>query len=52
MDVWIGANVVVMPGIHIGDGAIIGADSVVTKSIGAYEIWGGVPAKKLGIRPE
>ena len=51
-DVWIGANVVVMPGIHIGDGAIIGAGSVVTKSIGAYEIWGGVPAKKIGIRPE
>ena len=36
-----------MPGIHIGDGAIIGAGSVVTKSIGAYEIWGGVPAKKI-----
>ena len=35
-DVWIGQNVTVMPGVHIGDGAIIAADSVVTKDIPPY----------------
>ncbi len=44
-DVWIGQNVVVMPGIHIGDGAIIAAHSVVTKDVSAYHIVGGNPAK-------
>jgi acetyltransferase-like isoleucine patch superfamily enzyme len=50
-DVWIGANCVIMPGIIIGRGAIIGAGSVVTKDVGAYEIWGGLPARKLKDRP-
>jgi acetyltransferase-like isoleucine patch superfamily enzyme len=50
-DVWIGANCVIMAGVEIGKGAIIGAGSVVTKSVGAYEIWGGVPARKIGDRP-
>jgi acetyltransferase-like isoleucine patch superfamily enzyme len=49
-DVWIGANVVVLKGVIIGDGAIVGAGAVVTKSIGENEIWGGVPAKRIGIR--
>ena len=44
-DVWIGAEALIMPGIHIKDGAIIGARSVVTKNIGAYEIWAGNPAR-------
>lgn len=44
-DVWIGQNVTVMPGIHIGDGAIIAANSVVTKDIPAYHIAGGNPCK-------
>ena len=44
-DVWIGQNVTVMPGIHIGDGAIIAANSVVTKNIPAYHIAGGNPCK-------
>ncbi|MDR2489891.1 MAG: CatB-related O-acetyltransferase [Spirochaetaceae bacterium] len=44
-DVWIGEDAVIMPGIHIGDGSIIGAKSVVTKSIGAYSIAAGNPAK-------
>lgn len=51
-DVWLGANCVVLPGIEIGKGAIIGAGSVVTKPVGAYEIWGGVPARKIGDRPQ
>lgn len=44
-DVWIGQNVTIMPGIHIGDGAIIAANSVVSKNIPAYHIAGGNPAK-------
>lgn len=46
-DVWIGQNVTVMPGIHIGDGAIIAANSVVTKDIPAYHIAGGNPCKMI-----
>nr|WP_024621401.1 Vat family streptogramin A O-acetyltransferase [Clostridioides mangenotii] len=44
-DVWIGQNVTVMPGVQIGDGAIIAANSVVTKNIPAYCIAGGNPCK-------
>lgn len=43
-DVWIGSNVTIMSGIHIDDGAVIGTNSVVTKNVGPYEIWGGNPA--------
>jgi acetyltransferase-like isoleucine patch superfamily enzyme len=46
-DVWIGTNVIIKSGATIGDGAIIGAGSVVTKKIPPYEIWAGVPAKKI-----
>lgn len=46
-DVWIGANAVILPGIKIGDGAVIGAGSVVTKNVPEYEIWAGNPAKKI-----
>ncbi len=44
-DVWIGQNVTVLPGIHIGDGAVIGANSVVTKDVPPYYIVGGNPAE-------
>lgn len=44
-DVWIGQNVTVMPGIHIGDGAVIAANSVVAKDIPAYCIAGGNPCR-------
>jgi acetyltransferase-like isoleucine patch superfamily enzyme len=50
-DVWIGANAVVLKGVKIGQGAIIAAGSVVTKSVGPFEVWGGTPAKKLKDRP-
>ncbi|GHU14427.1 hypothetical protein FACS189449_11110 [Alphaproteobacteria bacterium] len=46
-DVWIGYNVTIMPGVYIGDGAIIGTNSLVTKNIGQYEIWGGSQAKLI-----
>jgi len=44
-DVWIGQNVTVMPGVNIGDGSIIAANSVVTKDVPAYRIAGGNPCK-------
>lgn len=46
-DVWIGANCCLLDGITIGTGAVIGAGSVVTKSVPANEVWAGNPAKKL-----
>jgi len=46
-DVWLGRNVVVLPGVTIGRGAIVGAGSVVTNNIAPFDIVGGVPAKKI-----
>ena len=46
-DVWIGRECVIMPGVHIGDGAIITACSVVVKDIPAYTVAGENPAKPL-----
>lgn len=43
-DVWIGQNVTVMPGVHIGDGAIIAANSVVSKDIPLTILQAGIPA--------
>ncbi|MAT33552.1 MAG: hypothetical protein CMK06_00155 [Ponticaulis sp.] len=51
-DVWIGNNVVVIGGVHIGTGAVIGANSVVTKDVPAFAIVGGVPAKLIRYRFE
>lgn len=51
-DVWIGANVVVMPGVTIENGAVIGAGSIVTKDVGPYEIWVGSPARFARFRYE
>jgi len=49
-DVWIGARVVILPGVTIGDGVIIGACSLVTKDVMPYSIVGGVPAKVIKSR--
>lgn len=46
-DVWIGYGVTIMPGVNIGDGAIIATKSVVTKDIAPYSIVGGNPAKEI-----
>ena len=46
-DVWIGQNAVILPGVQIGDGAIIGANSVVGSSVAPYTIAVGNPAKAL-----
>lgn len=49
-DVWIGFNSVILPGSKIRKGAILAAQSVLNKEMGEYEIWAGVPAKKIGVR--
>ena len=49
-DVWIGARVIILPGITIGDGSIIGAGSVVTKNVPNYSIVAGNPAKIIRYR--
>jgi len=49
-DVWIGMEAVVMPGVKIGDGAIIAAKSVVTHDVPAYAIFAGNPAKVVKMR--
>ena len=46
-DVWIGQDAVILPGVHIGDGAIIGACSVVGSDVDPYSIVAGDPAKLL-----
>lgn len=46
-DVWIGARVTILPGVHIGDGCVIGAGSVVTKNVEPYSIVGGNPARVI-----
>jgi acetyltransferase-like isoleucine patch superfamily enzyme len=46
-DVWLGANVVVTAGVDIGDGCVVGAGSVVTRSLPAYSICAGIPAKPI-----
>ena len=49
-DVWIGNSAKVLSGVSIGTGAVIGAGSVVTKSVGPYEIWAGNPARQFKTR--
>lgn len=49
-NVWIGANAVILKGVKIESGAVVAAGAVVKKNIGSNEIWGGIPAIKIGIR--
>jgi phosphonate metabolism protein (transferase hexapeptide repeat family) len=44
-DVWIGHGVIVLPGVKVGDGAVLAAGAVVTKDVQPYTIVGGIPAK-------
>lgn len=46
-NVWVGDKATILPGVTIGDGAVIGANSVVTKDVPPYSIVGGNPAKVL-----
>lgn len=45
-DFWIGYNATIMPGVHVGDGAIIAANATVTKDVAPYAIVGGNPARE------
>jgi virginiamycin A acetyltransferase len=44
-DVWIGANCTITDGVKIGNGSVIGANSVVTSDVPEYSIYAGTPAK-------
>lgn len=46
-DVWIGQNATILPGVHIGDGAVVAANAVVAKDVPPYCIVGGNPARLL-----
>jgi acetyltransferase-like isoleucine patch superfamily enzyme len=43
-DAWIGTGAVILPNVTIGEGAVVGANSVVTKNVAPYTVVGGVPA--------
>ncbi|ELE1959174.1 type B chloramphenicol O-acetyltransferase [Vibrio vulnificus] len=49
-DVWIGSEAMIMPGVTIGDGAIIASRAVVTKDVAPYEVVGSNPAKHIKFR--
>jgi len=48
--VWIASRAIILPGVTLGEGAVVAAGAVVTKNVAPYEIVGGVPAKKIGDR--
>ena len=49
---WLGCNVIVLPGVTIGEGAVCCAGCVVTKDVEPYAVVAGIPAKKVGERPK
>ncbi|MDE2028752.1 MAG: CatB-related O-acetyltransferase [Candidatus Omnitrophica bacterium] len=49
-DVWIGDRVIILAGVRVGDGAIIGAGSVVTRDVIPYAVVGGIPARVIRMR--
>jgi acetyltransferase-like isoleucine patch superfamily enzyme len=51
-DVFVGAYATILKGVTVGRGAVIGAASVVTRNVPAYEVWAGNPARKLESGPK
>lgn len=51
-DVWLGANVVILPGVTIGSNVVVAAGAVVTKDVPSNCVVGGVPARILKTLPE
>jgi acetyltransferase-like isoleucine patch superfamily enzyme len=47
---WLGVNVVVLKGVNVGEGAVVAAGAVVTRSIPRHEIWAGIPARQIRTR--
>lgn len=46
-NVWIGDKATILPGVHIGKGAVVGANAVVTKNVPPFSVVGGIPARVL-----
>jgi chloramphenicol O-acetyltransferase type B len=46
-DAWIGAGSIILPGVTIGEGAVVAAGSVVTKDVPSYTVVAGVPARPI-----
>ena len=46
-DAWVGTGAVILPNVTIGEGAVVGANSVVTKDVPPYTVVGGVPAHRI-----
>ena len=46
-NVWIGFGAQIMSGVSVGSNSIIAAGAVVTKNVPSYEVWGGIPARRL-----
>jgi len=49
-DVWVGAHACILPGVTLAKGSVVAAGAVVTKSVTAYTVVAGVPAKVIGVR--
>lgn len=50
--VWIGVRAIILPGVHIGEGAVVAAGAIVTKDVAPYTIVAGIPAKEIKKRME
>ncbi len=50
--VWLGSNVIVLPGVTIGEGAVCCAGAVITKDVPPYSVVAGIPAKEVNKRPK
>lgn len=46
-DAWIGTGAVILPGVELGEGSVVGANCVVTKSVAPYTVIGGIPGKEI-----